>query len=213
MKKIFVSGASITYGVGGPEGGWVDMLKREVHARQFSDPYEDICYVYNFAKPGWAASDVLASFPKEITDRHSGKPEDVLAVVGIGMNDVKATPGPEDFYRTPEQFEADLHELYDALDVYQMIATGMLPVFESKVTPKENDRGGSWFYNDRISEFNTIAMRVAAEHGATTVDWHADALAADWQNNYISADGLHPNAAGHRWLYEQMKPILMPFIA
>ncbi len=212
MKKIFISGASITYGVGGPDGGWGDMLKREIHRMQFSDPYEEICYVYNFACPGWAASDVLASFPKEITNRHSGAPEDVLAVVGIGMNDVKATPGPEDFYRSAEQFTTDLHALYKTLSSYNVIATGMLPVDESKTTPKENDRGGSWFYNNRIAEFNALSMQVAHEHGAQTVDWHADAVAAGWEDKYISTDGLHPNGAGHQWLYERIAPVVMPFL-
>jgi len=33
MKQIFIFGASIVYGVGGKQGGWADLLKKEFHSQ------------------------------------------------------------------------------------------------------------------------------------------------------------------------------------
>lgn len=39
MSQIFFFGASITQGVGDPQGGWVDRLKREIHEHMYGlDP-------------------------------------------------------------------------------------------------------------------------------------------------------------------------------
>jgi lysophospholipase L1-like esterase len=49
-----------------------------------------------------------------------------------------------------------------------------------------------------VTVYNTAIARVAEREGATLVDLHSQGEVADVHPDYISRDGFHPSAAGHR---------------
>jgi len=104
IKQIFISGASLTYGVGGAKGGWADMIKLRIHKLQYNPRHErDKKYyeVYNFAKPGMVIDGVLASITSDIKYRKHESSESII-ILSVGMNNTKSTGTADNHFSTIE---------------------------------------------------------------------------------------------------------------
>ena len=208
MKQIFFSGASITYGVGGPEGGWVDMIKRKTHSLEYSDNEVNELYeVYNFSKPGMVVAEALECIESDIKYRKH-KNSDAIVSLSIGLNNTKSLHTPDGYISTLESYEEEISELIDK--VYhitkEVLFAGYTPVDESKF-PIIGALSGrkTYFINDRIALFNESCKKICEEKGVTHIDLFNESRMVDW-NSYLGDDGLHPNHAGHTWMYEQVWP-------
>jgi len=96
MTQVFILGSSSTYGVGGENGGWADLLKQSLHSDMFSsggvgEKYE----VYNFAKSGAPRSFVKETSKEQFKNyKRSGK---TIVVVSVGGNNSKAEDKPDNY--------------------------------------------------------------------------------------------------------------------
>lgn len=208
--QIFALGASFGYGIGGPAGGWPDMLKRDLHQEQYAGEFTEATDVYSFGKPGMMCCDVLACAESDIRHRLYGK-SNVIVAIHLGMNDSRAKDTIDGFVNTPENFSKELGELFTLVKQFtnDIIYIDGSPADESKTMPKVSPLDGtmSYFSNKRIGLFSQLAGEVASKHGVAFVDVFTKAESMGW-HDYIAADGLHPNGAGHLWLYEQIAPVI-----
>ena len=207
MKQIFIFGASTVYGVGGEEGGWADMLKRELHKRMYykGGPGE-IFEVYIFAKPGATVEFIFENFENQIKKYSRG--DEKIAIVSVGMNNTKAVGNPNDFVSDIEIYKKSMNDLLVKmkLKVDEVICVGYRPVDESKTLPKLNPVGGSpsYFWNERINKFNKVYKQVCQELGVKFIDLNIDK--GEWITKYLNEDGLHPNTKGHELIFQKLLP-------
>jgi len=211
VTQIFILGASITYGVGGSDGGWADMVKREMHRRQYSkfDESNEHYEVYNFAKPGMTVGDVLGSMSTDIGYRRRDN-EKAVIILSVGMNNTKSMNSPEDYVSTDASYKNNLVELLDAAKKVtdKVIFVGYTPVDEKITAPRISPFTGekTYFSNSRIKEFNDICKTVCEDKGVMHVDIFDKAVSENWNDCLV--DGVHPDAGGHEWIFKQLKPVL-----
>ena len=210
MSQIFVFGASIAYGVGAEKSGWADLLKQSLHAKMYGDDGVGEEYeLYNFSQPGAQVEFVIATYVDQLRFyRRSGK---VIALVETGGNNTKAIDNPTNYVSSLEEYEQLMRHLLTKLqkDVDELIVLPSLPpVDESKTNPDSNPLTGehSYFTNDRIIMFNHTLMKLCDELGITYID--IDISPEEWVKNCQYKDGLHPNQAGHQYIFEKVSKVV-----
>ncbi|HSW92029.1 MAG TPA: GDSL-type esterase/lipase family protein [Candidatus Saccharimonadales bacterium] len=218
MAQIICMGASTVYGVGGPNGGWADMLKLSLHKQMYGKTHaEEAHEVFIFAKSGVTVDFIAAGCEQRIEDyKRDGRR--MVVILSIGLNNAKAVGTPEGFVSSPEEYDTQVRQLLKRLvsRVDAVVCVGFTPVDESKTTQKINPFTGkpSFFFNDRILLFNGVFRRVAEETDGMVrfVDLFDATAQLDWTNGHLSSDGLHPNDKGHRWICDQVLPVISDVI-
>ncbi|HTE57251.1 MAG TPA: GDSL-type esterase/lipase family protein [Verrucomicrobiae bacterium] len=215
MKNIVIIGASITHGVGGSQG-WADMVKRAVHQKLYApEGPGEICEVYELGIPGQTAKDILERFEAEVRLRIGGRQANENCIVlSVGANDAKAIGEPENYTTTSGEYAEHIQALLGLAKKYAttVFGLGLTPVDKVKTNPKHNPLNGSksYFDNDRLSQFETVFQEECQKQAVEFIPLHAH-VPKDWAQKFIIADGLHPNQAGHEWIFEQLWPHIAPF--
>jgi lysophospholipase L1-like esterase len=210
MKQVFLYGASITHGVGGVNGGWADKLKASFHSDMFGIETGRWYEVYELGIPSQTLTDVLGRFENELKARKKVEDRnDLVVVLSVGLNDSKAIDAIDNHLSSPEDFAANVHSFIHLARDYtdNIVLVGLAPVDESKTNPKENTLSGKTVYlvNDRIRVFDDALEATCKAENAHFVPIF-DAVPQDWLQNYVWADGVHPNDAGHEWIRSQVEP-------
>lgn len=208
-------GASTVYGVGGPNGGWADMLKLALHKQMYKETGSDEAHeVFIFAKSGVTTDFILNGCEQRIQDyKRDGRK--TVVVLSVGLNNAKAVGTPDNYVSTPEGYAIQMRQLLERLTkkVDDVICVGFTPVDESKTTKKINPFTGqnSFFFNDRIKTFNDVFRQTVEEADSTVrfLDLFSAASELDWTSTYLSPDGPHPNDKGHHWICDQVSPLLL----
>lgn len=205
MKQLFLFGSSSAYGVGGSDGGWADLLKREFHRQMYDksgvgEKYE----VFNLAKSGATIKFVLENFEAQLNQY--GRGGEIVAVVSVGGNNAKAEGEPDNFVSTLPEFKTAIKQLLAEVraKTTAVIFVGHTPVDEDKTTPKPSPLTGgqSYFWNQRRQEFGDAAREICQELDTRHVPIEVNP--AEWKKKYLYADGLHPNAEGHRYIFKKV---------
>lgn len=213
MKQILIYGASITHGVGAANGGWADKLKAMLHKSMFSATAADEWYeVYELGIPSQTLPDILGRFEVELKPRLKVKqPHDLFIVLSAGLNDAKAVEVIDNYLGSPDDFAANVHSFIHLARDFSpnLLIVGLLPVAESKTTPKRGSLSGKEIYltNERIRIFDETLSRTCDKEGVHFVPLF-DQVPQDWQQSYLWEDGVHPNDAGHEWIRSQIEPRL-----
>jgi lysophospholipase L1-like esterase len=186
MPYICIFGASITWGAFDKEaGGWADRIK--THFWQQGDWDTD---TYNYGVSGDRVSDVLKRFDFEA----SIKPPHVV-IFAVGINDslhaknLKGTP--------LEEFKKDYNQLLDKAKKFtkEIILVGLTNVDE------EIEKKG--YRNEEIKKYDHVVREIAKERKLPFVDCYGILTKED-----LSTDGLHPDANGHKKIFEKVKETL-----
>lgn len=207
MTQVFIFGASTAYGAGGAQGGWADMLKRDVHNEMFGkhgigEKHE----VFNFAKSGAPAEFVQETFPDQL--KHYSKPGRKIAIISVGMNNARADHTPENFVSSINDYIVLMTGLLKDLQLRfdQLLVVGYHVPDETKTVPFINIKSGhhAYFWAERNKQFNAALKQICAENEIIFID--PIALQDKWAPDYLYDDGLHPNDAGYRLIYDALKP-------
>jgi lysophospholipase L1-like esterase len=186
MPYICIFGASITWGAFDKKcGGWADRLK--TYFWQKKDWDTD---VYNYGISGDKLSDVLKRFDFEASIR---PPRTVILFVGI--NDSPHAKNPKG---TPiTEFKEDYNKLLEKAKKFteKIIIVGLTNVDE------EIEEKG--YKNEEIKKYDRAVREIAEERKLSFVDCFGILTKAD-----LSVDGLHPDADGHKKIFEKVKEAL-----
>lgn len=206
LEQIFIMGASITYGVGGCNGGWADMLKLALCKKNFSGGEIDKLYeIYNFAKPGATADFVEKNYQSHIDEFYKEDAKSTV-IISIGYNNAKAEGEADNYVSTPEEFRELMTNLLKGIKakVDRVIFVGYTLCDETKTMPKISPFTGldSYFSNERIQLFNNTVKELCADLSIETacVDIDKD----DWIANHLFDDGLHPNDKGYKAIFNKV---------
>jgi len=199
MKQRLIGlGDSITLGHWDEAGGWIAHVRRNADARVVRTEREQYATVYNLGVSSNTSRHVLGRYRGEIDARHDpGEGIDLFIVLAVGINDSAVNVGTDRHLVAPGDYETNMRALVslarqDASG--RVLVMGPTPVDESKSRPV-TFRPEREYRLDFIAEYNTIARRVAADHGVCFADLF-DGLrphAGHWQE----WDGVHLNALAH----------------
>lgn len=213
MGQVFVFGSSSSHGVGGSQGGWVDLLKTKLHGVMYGqNGIGERHQVYNFAKPGAKIEFVKRTFPIQLNDYRISGP--VMAIVAVGGNNVKAEGTPNNYVSTVEQYVTDMTELLAAIrpQVDAVLVLGFKPYDEVKTMPKISPLNGkaSYFSNSRTEIFHKSLCKVCTKEGFDLIGVEDT---EEWIKTCLCDDGLHPNDTGHQKICDQIWPYVQKFLA
>jgi len=184
---ICVFGDSITWGAWDLEfGGWVNRL------RTYCDNRSREIEIYNNGVDGDYIEDVLNRVEIETEARNPD-----LIIFAIGIND---TPHASNTHGTSlEKFEESYKKLLvkSAKFTNEVIVVGLTNVDENS--------GDHGYRNDKISKYNEILISIAKLRNLLFVE-----LFGSLENDEFD-DGLHPNAKGHKKIYEKVRENLNNF--
>lgn len=198
MIQIFILGSSSAYGVGGEDGGWADLIKRDLHKKMYSSGgIGQQLEIYNFGKSGAPMKFVLDTYPSQL--KHYGRSVKTISIVSVGGNDIKAEGEPNNFVSTIEEYVEKMSQLLDLLKQLSthVIVVGGTYYDESKTNPIFNPTigGNSYFSNKRKQEFEFRLKQLCEKRKIPFVG--VVVSETEWKQKYLYEDGLHPNHLGH----------------
>jgi len=201
---VLIFGDSITQGMWDSRGGWAQRLIDDYFALQMRDLDKDVPMVANLGVSADTTVELLARFEHEAMARQ--RPE-MAFVFAIGTNDSRID-GAKPF-STPEKYAANLERLIDQAKQFvapdRLLFVGLQPCDETRTMPV------SWcdvtYTNERLQAFDQALRQACTKHKTAHIPIFEVFQNAQAKQQLL-IDGLHPGDAGHRLIYEQVKPTL-----
>jgi lysophospholipase L1-like esterase len=196
-KNLCIWGDSITWGADDTEyGGWVNRLRLFVENQGI-----DVS-VYNLGISGNTTEDLLRRFKAEAKIREV----DVI-VFAIGINDSRYIRTEDNPQVSLRQYETNLGELIkQAREFTNAIAfIGITMVDERKCKPRSR-KPDNYYDNKRIVSYNAALKSFCINNKLLYLDMFNVVKENDLP------DGLHPDAKGHRKMFEQIKIFILPLL-
>lgn len=197
MKKpesICIFGDSTAWGAWDLErGGWVSRLWFYIGERE-----EDYVEIYNQSISGGTTETILKRFENEANIRNA----DALIFQTGGNDAAYIKNDPNNLIVQPDIFKKNIFEIIKRAKkiTNNIVFVSLKNCDESKTMPV------SWidFYytNANIGECNEIIEEVCRENNVPFLDIGP-------LSNEDFDDGLHPNAEGHRKIFERVKEFLV----
>lgn len=192
--RICIFGDSIAFGHNDFEaGGWVDRLKLYLSQRNESR-------VFNLGISNATTDDIIERVESESVVR---KPD--LIVFAIGVNDARYIETEDNMQTSAEDFVANLESLVSlANNVTKNLPlfVGLTPIDEAKNMPYPTSPS-NFYASKNIQKYDSLLKDFCNEnklHYISMMDIHE---AAD------SKDGLHPDADGHKKMFERVRDYLL----
>lgn len=189
-KTICIFGDSIAWGAFDNErGGWAEMLKTYFFGKDRN--------IYNLGISGDNTNKLIKRFYSECATR---KPDIIIFAIGENdSQDIKSTGGKR---VEIGKFKSNLRMMIKQGEEFgKIIFVGPVKVDEAKTAPViwNNDRT---YLNEHILKYTFIIESLCEENNLPFIRMF------DLLTDKDLADGLHPNSAGHRKMFERVKKFL-----
>lgn len=208
MVKILCFGDSITVGEKDTErGGWVDRLKQDYFAQSVNSQTQQIT-VYNLGIASETTDGLLKRFAAELGARNI-RGQGLIVVLAYGANDIVIH---KDKNIVPHSyFVRNLHSCIAAAKQLKadILLLNLLPIADA-IEGIVDQQGKLRFTHD-IQAYNSILEQLSLDMNCAYLDLYSAFV--DNKQSYLCADGLHPNPAGHRQLYQLIKQKLATLAA
>lgn len=197
MSQIFAFGDSITWGCWDLNGGWADLLKKEIVQYLDSLPEEREIIFYNLGIPSNRTDQLVKRFSFEVDQRFDEDNQERYFIFAFGTNDAAFKIKEQVFRLDISQYEANVRKTIELAKGYSgnIVFLNITPVDESKtngVLNKSKSRK-----NEYIDKYNEVLLKICRERGVDLIDINSEFK----KNDYIKLlydDGLHPNSEGHQ---------------
>lgn len=191
MVKIAIFGGSAVEGaLDTEEGGWVERLRKELLSSGWRHR------VYNLGVSGATSTDILKRFLVEAKAR---RPEVIIFSTGVNDSSYTIKTIKESKVRL-SNFINNIEKLVELSKAFtDNIAFGGLPeVDERKTMPMAK---GVYISNTRIKQYDRILRDLTKTLGVDYID-------SPKFSPRDLADGLHPNAQGHKKIFRTVRDYL-----
>lgn len=197
-NNILVFGASVTFGAcDDEEGGWAVRLGKFTAKKTGWD-----VLVYNLGVSGEGSDDVLKRFESECSENRGPG----IVIFSLGSNDAYYVNEPGNLKVPPEQFRENLAKLIGMARkrVEKVLILTPAPADESKTMPVPW-APTIYYTEENIQKYAEIVREVCREKEVPLVD--INRMFGKASDEFFH-DGLHPNAAGHKRMFEAVKQFL-----
>lgn len=208
MNVIFF-GDSITQGYWGINHGWVDRIRKYFSELLFAkDEYHGI---YNLGVDGDTTEDIAKRIKVElrarIREHHTVMP---VVVLQIGINDqLDETVQLKD---AVAEYKATLQAIVDNIQgLYSEVVFVGYPACDEKLTTPVS--WGDYFYtNEKAKAYEDAMSEIATKNKVTFISVFEEFKKHLGSGEDLLADGLHPNDAGHKLIYQIVMPKLQEIL-
>ncbi len=194
-KSICIFGDSTAWGAWDLEkGGWVNRLWFHVGKRSTDEDYIE---VYNCSISGGTTDTILERFESEAKIRNA-----TTLIFQTGGNDASYQATPDNFLVPVEKFKQNIEEIIKRARKItdSIIFTDLKNCDESKTMPVP------WidicYKNENIKKYSKIMEEICRKLDVLFLD------VPDLANSEFE-DGLHPNVAGHKKIFEVVRDFLI----
>ena len=197
ITSICIFGDSITCGYYDLEkGGWADRLWVDLLN---SDDYHE---VYKLAIDGDTTDDLLKIMDMECKAREPG-----LVIVMLGANDALYSKGKGENQVPVEKFKENLKKIFETSknNNSKLLFVGIIPQDEKKLNPLPWEKD-LFQKSEDINKYNEAIKIFCQENELAFLDL-LDILGPGFVK--FSEDGSHPNAEGHKIIFEEVKKFLI----
>lgn len=198
--NIIIFGDSITHGFHDDEiGGWVSRLFSFCVSEMLQSNYEKYVSVFNLGISGERTCDLIKRFDVEFDARED---ENMLTIFSIGINDSVRNVDTNTNRCEINEYKQNLQKMITkAKDRGNVILVGLTAIDESRLSPIPWFPEYSHLQIDR-DKYDDALKELANENGCMYIPTEDLFLNKKAE---LLPDGLHPNAAGHRLIYERVK--------
>jgi len=200
--RVLIFGDSITQGFWDTNGGWVSNLRKSYDLQKIEGRHDDPPTIFNLGVSGDSSDNILARFENETKARVN---EELVFVIAVGVNDARTKAGVN--FSDTNRYKQNLTEILKLAKQYssKILFIGLTSCVEERSNPVS--WGSTGYTNGRIKEFDSTLREFCEENDATFVDVFETFTKAESENELLP-DGLHPNDAGHKLIYELVFPKL-----
>lgn len=198
-KKLAVVGDSGVFGWGDlEEGGWCERLRRH----WMGLPEGPV--LYNLGVRGDGLERVAARLTPEVGVRGELRrqiPQGIL--LAVGLNDTARVGRPDGRPQlAPEAFLFGMQQLLrEAQELAPVLVLGLTPVLETAMPWAEV----LWYSMADVRLYEGLLEEACMEANVPFLPMLESFLAEPHWPRWLSADGLHCNSEGHRFLYERIR--------
>jgi lysophospholipase L1-like esterase len=206
MKRIIVLGDNVAYGGWDSEGGWVDRIREHVHTATLKTGGKSRYQVMNLSISGDTTADIIKRMRPEVTARLSPGWSPVI-IIAAGTNDTRSLDKPGNVEVNFEQYIRNMSEIIDfARSVTpKVLLVGLTPLASDSLQFK------NYFYEQKdVSGYDLGLVDLAKEASVPYVELFE--FMEPWIGKLYCWDGLHPNDAGHKMIFDHVKPALVKLI-
>lgn len=200
--RIFVFGDSIAQGYFDSRGGWANRLMAHYAQQTLQHMDDEWMEVFNLGVSGNTARDVSDRLKDEFTRRSMSEDRDCI-VIAVGINDavLQANKAIIDIYEFQEIYESIIKQA-QALSP-RVLCVGLTAVLESQTDPWQHSTTGKQWKNNRINLFEDTIKQSSQGMNAAFLPLH-DEFLRKLKRSKVLADGLHPNDAGHDFIFRKV---------
>lgn len=201
-KYSLIVGDSISHGYNDEVyGGWVNRLKIRFIQQQ-SENKEVLNMVNNYSHSGHTSTQTKDRLKEVLPWNNPNKIERIIIATGINdtatTSDVSNEEKFELFKKNIEQLVASAKEVHS-----NVLVMGLTPVREADTQPMfwAEDQ---YYYNENVHMFDEWLKHYCQKESNTTYIPLFDLLTGD----DIAWDGLHPNAKGHKKIFDEVYNVI-----
>ena len=209
MASIICFGDSITCGESDADyGGWADRIKTRCLSRIISATVSgsgsDKISVFNMGISGETTNGLIQRFQHEFITRLADDKQNTV-LFGYGANDLAKQDG---------NYLVDIETYIDNISrCIEFSLEKSANVVLINVTPIAAELDGIPNVNNRIRNdetircYNQALLTLSVKYSVNLIDVYTPFN--DNKEAYLTADGLHPNSAGHELLYQVISKSLL----
>jgi acyl-CoA thioesterase I len=213
MAVIYCFGDSITYGAWDiKNSGWSARLRDYLDDIQLKDPAKYFLS-YNLGIPGETTDGLVQRFDIEFAARSKEEEgEESIFIFAFGANDSVFMPKAGTFKVPVERFVGQMERILDTATLHskKILLLNITPADEAvcaeRYAGKDKQR-----LNKNVEMYNAALAELASKKNIPLVDVYSAYTSAD-PVTLLSEDGLHPNEAGHKVIFEKVKAALDPLL-
>jgi len=212
MARILVFGDSIVFGNWDEQGGWANRLK-SFYIKESLNNSDYYYTVYNVGVSGDTSCELLERFEFEIKHRlwereDTGEKDEIIIIILIGKNDAAFVKSRNSFNISLNDFTENLKQLLTIAKKYSVKIVFVGPSFidETKTKPTEWDSNIE-YRNKDIEKYNEMIKLSCQEKKIHFINMYEEFKKLDYKK--LLEDGVHPNSAGHKKIFEIVKDFLV----
>ena len=197
MAHYIIFGDSIAQGFNDLTGGWVQRLRESL-------TLDD--YVFNLGISGDNSEGLLVRFEAELKPRLSTEGEANYILIAIGSNDSAFNHQLNQGWVPVEKYQSNLLQLIKTGRQFtdKIILISPEPIEQAKVDPIPWEPNLS-YRSELVGKYAAVMGKIAGEEKLKLVDLF-NLLPPEYIRTL--ADGVHPDAAGHRLIFNLVKNVL-----
>lgn len=208
--QIFIIGASITQGFDDVEqGGWCNQLFKHAVGQTTNFSLRPDAFVFNLGVSGDTTTRALGRIDAEISARilDADEGEKSVVIFSLGVNDSLVELSTGKNLVSLEVYRENISALYTRALKYssRIIFIGITPVDEYKTNPVPWATDYAYL-SAEIAKYDACVRKFALERETGFIPMQ-DVFAGHNLPDMLT-DGVHPNAEGHRLMFERVREYL-----